>query len=76
MVTTPSTPVMQPFRGWLRLQAALSATALFVVWVRSAQLVHSAGGGGAPAPWRSVVATQSAFWLGWSVWAGALVPLV
>jgi LytS/YehU family sensor histidine kinase len=32
--------------------------------------------GDAFAAWRPVVATQAAFWLGWSLWAGALVPLV
>ncbi len=65
-----------PLRGWLRLQLALSATALMVVLFRSSQIVHLSRETGAIALWRPILATQTAFWLGWSVWAGVLVPLV
>jgi signal transduction histidine kinase len=62
--------------SWLRLQAALSATALLVVMFRSAQIVHMTADTGATALWRPILATQAAFWLGWSLWAGVLVRLV
>jgi two-component system LytT family sensor kinase len=62
--------------SWLRLQAALSATALLVVMFRSAQIVHTTADTGAIALWRPILATQAAFWLGWSLWAGLLVRLV
>lgn len=62
--------------SWLRLQAALSATALLVVMFRSAQIVHMTADTGAIALWRPILATQAAFWLGWSLWAGLLVRLV
>jgi signal transduction histidine kinase len=58
------------------LQLALSATALMVVLFRSAQIVHLSRETGAIALWRPILTTQAAFWLGWSVWAGVLVPLV
>ena len=47
-----------------------------VVLFRSAQIVHLSTETGAVAMWRPILATQAAFWLGWSVWAGILVPLV
>jgi sensor histidine kinase YesM len=47
-----------------------------VVLFRSAQIVHLARESGAVAMWRPILATQAAFWLSWSVWAGVLVPLV
>ena len=62
--------------SWLRLQLGLSATAFAVVLFRSAQIVHLSHDTGAIAMWRPILATQTAFWLGWSVWAGVLVPLV
>jgi hypothetical protein len=74
-VTIDLTPA-KSFRGWIRLQLALSATALLVVLYRSAQIVHLTRETGATAVWRPILATQAAFWLGWSVWAGVLVPLV
>jgi signal transduction histidine kinase len=70
------TTVDRPFRSWLRLQAALSATALIVVLSRSMQIMHATHDTGAIALWGPILATQGAFWLGWSLWAGALVPLV
>jgi len=70
------TQVERPFRSWLRLQAALSATALIVVLSRSMQIMHATHDSGAIALWGPILATQGAFWLGWSLWAGALVPLV
>ena len=70
------TQVERPFRSWLRLQAALSATALIVVLSRSMQIMHATQDTGAIALWGPILATQGAFWLGWSLWAGALVPLV
>ena len=66
----------KPFRGWIRLQLALSATALMVVVFRSAQIVNLTRDSGAIALWRPILATQAAFWLGWSIWAGVLIPLV
>lgn len=63
-------------RGWLRLQLALSAVALAVVLVRSAQIVRMSGTPGTVVLWKPVIATQAAFWIAWSLWAGALVPLV
>ena len=62
--------------GWLRLQLALSGTAFMVVLFRSSQIMHLAHETGAQALWRPVLTTQAAFWLGWSLWAGALIPLV
>ena len=47
-----------------------------VVLFRSSQIVHLTRETGAIALWRPILATQAAFWLGWSVWAGVLVPLV
>ena len=47
-----------------------------VVLFRSAQIVHLTRETGAIALWRPILATQAAFWLGWSIWAGVLVPLV
>jgi sensor histidine kinase YesM len=75
-VTINATPTVHPLRGWIRLQLALSATALMVVMFRSAQIVHLSTETGAVAMWRPILTTQAAFWLGWSVWAGILVPLV
>jgi hypothetical protein len=74
----PATPARSDGHvwSWLRLQLALSATALMVVLFRSAQSVHLSRETGAIALWRPILATQAAFWLGWSVWAGVLVPLV
>jgi hypothetical protein len=43
---------------------------------RSAQIVHMTADTGAIALWRPILATQAAFWLGWSLWAGLLVRLV
>jgi hypothetical protein len=54
----------------------LSGTALVVVMSRSAQIVHTTAETGAIAMWRPILATQGAFWLGWSLWAGLLVPIV
>jgi signal transduction histidine kinase len=71
-----SKPRGHPTWGWLRLQIALSATAGMVVLFRSAQIVHLTRETGAIALWRPILATQAAFWLGWSIWAGVLVPLV
>jgi signal transduction histidine kinase len=62
--------------SWLRLQLALSATALLVVLFRSSQIVHMTKDTGAIALWGPILATQAGFWLGWSLWAGILVPLV
>ena len=69
-------PTSHPFAGWLRLQLALSATALMVVLFRSAQIVRLSADTGAVALWGPILATQAAFWLGWSIWAGILVRLV
>ncbi|HUQ83286.1 MAG TPA: histidine kinase [Gemmatimonadaceae bacterium] len=78
VTATPAarSPSERPFLSWLRLQAALSATALLVVLSRSAQIAHATSDTGAVALWRPILATQAAFWLGWSLWAGLLVPLV
>jgi signal transduction histidine kinase len=64
------------FRGWLRLQLALSATALLVVIIRSVQIARVTGDTGAIALWRPILATQAAFWIAWSLWAGLLIHLV
>ena len=64
------------FWSWLRLQAVLSGTALIVVLSRSAQIIHATHDTGAIAAWRPILATQAAFWLGWSLWAGLLVRIV
>jgi two-component system, LytTR family, sensor kinase len=72
----PPPPSARHRSSWLRLQLALSATALMVVLFRSAQIVHMTRDTGAIAMWRPILATQTAFWLGWSVWAGVLIPLV
>jgi hypothetical protein len=73
---TTRAPVHSSLWSWVRLQAALSAVALMVVMFRSAQIVHLTRESGATAAWRPILATQAAFWLSWSVWAGVLVPLV
>ena len=62
--------------GWLRLQTALSTMALVVVLVRSAQIARVSNDTGAIALWRPILATQAAYWISWSLWAGALVPIV
>jgi signal transduction histidine kinase len=64
------------FWSWLRLQAVLSGTALIVVLSRSTQIMHATHDTGAVAMWGPILATQGAFWLGWSLWAGLLVPIV
>jgi hypothetical protein len=46
------------------------------VLFRSSQIVHATKETGAVALWRPILATQAGFWLGWSLWAGVLVPLV
>ena len=58
--------------GWLRLQIALSATALVVVLVRSGQIMRMSAETGAVALWRPIIATQAGFWIGWSLWTGVL----
>lgn len=62
--------------AWVRLQAALSAVAMVVFAVRSVQTMQMMTSVGAPMPWSRVLITQGAFWIAWSLWAGALVPLV
>ena len=64
------------FWSWLRLQSVLSGTALIVVLSRSAQIMHATHDTGAIAMWAPILATQGAFWLGWSLWAGLLVPIM
>jgi signal transduction histidine kinase len=64
------------FRAWIRLQAVLSAVALLVFAVRTLQTIDLMSAAGAPLPWSTVVITQGAFWIAWSLWAGALIPLV
>ena len=61
---------------WIRLQLALSGLALLVVLVRSGQLAHAAGTPGVHVVWGPILATQAAFWITWSVWAGAVVAIV
>jgi hypothetical protein len=77
-MTSTSAPAgaVQRIPEWLRLQAALSATALVVVVLRSAQLVRLSNETGTAVPWSVIAATQAAFWIGWSLWAGALVPIM
>jgi signal transduction histidine kinase len=62
--------------GWLRVQAALSTMALVVVLVRSAQIARVSNDTGAIALWRPILTTQAAYWISWSLWAGALVPVI
>jgi LytS/YehU family sensor histidine kinase len=38
--------------------------------------MHATHDTGAVAMWGPILATQGAFWLGWSLWAGLLVPIV
>ena len=40
------------------------------------QIMHATHETGAVAMWQPILATQGAFWLGWSLWAGVLVPIV
>jgi hypothetical protein len=47
-----------------------------VVVFRSGQIIHTTRDTGAIAAWRPILATQTAFWLGWSVWAGVLIAIV
>jgi hypothetical protein len=54
----------------------LSATALVVVFVRTAQIASLGGQPNTFVLWRPILATQAAFWITWSLWAGALVALV
>ena len=61
---------------WIQLQLALSGLALLVVLVRSGQLAHAAGTPGVHVVWGPILATQAAFWITWSVWAGAVVAMV
>ena len=62
--------------GWLRFQAALSAMALVVVLVRSAQIARTTAQTGAIALWRPILLTQAAYWVSWSLWAGLLLWIV
>jgi two-component sensor histidine kinase len=66
----------QGFQAWLRLQAVLSATALVVFAARAIQTSNLMASVGAPIPWSTVLVTQGAFWIAWSLWAGAAVLLV
>ena len=50
--------------------------ALVVVLVRSAQIARVSNTTGAIALWRPILTTQAAYWISWSLWAGALVPIV
>jgi two-component system, LytTR family, sensor kinase len=63
-------------KTWLRLQAALSATALVVVLVRTVQVARLSGQPDTFVMWGPILATQAAFWITWSLWAGVLVTLV
>jgi hypothetical protein len=58
------------------VQAALSTMALVVVLVRSAQIARVSNDTGAIALWRPILTTQAAYWISWSLWAGALVPVI
>jgi two-component system, LytTR family, sensor kinase len=64
------------WKTWLKLQAALSATALVVVLVRTTQIARLTGQPNTLETWGPILATQAAFWITWSLWAGVLVTLV
>lgn len=68
--------MMRGYVSWLRLQVALSAVAFAVFAVRAIEILNLMSSAGAPLPWQTVAITQGAFWLAWSLWAGALIPLV
>jgi two-component sensor histidine kinase len=72
-------PIAEPesgLRSWLGLTAVLSAIAFVVFAVRAAQTFEIMAAVNAPVPWRTVILTQGAFWVAWSLWVLALVPLV
>lgn len=54
----------------------LSATALVVFALRTIQAFEYNSALNAPLPWFTVVVTQGAYWVAWSIWSIALVPLV
>jgi signal transduction histidine kinase len=63
-------------KSWLKLQAALSAVALVVVVARSTQVARLSAVPSTFDAWWPIVASQAAFWITWSLWAGVLVSLV
>jgi two-component system LytT family sensor kinase len=65
-----------PVEGSLRLQAMLMGIALTVLTIRSAEWGTLMSEGEGPAPWGKLLLTEGAIWLGWSLWASAVIPLV
>jgi len=60
---------------WPGLLALLSGIALAVVAVRTVELADAmalAGG----VPWGRLLPTQGAIWLGWTLWAALMIPLM
>lgn len=61
---------------WLRLQLMLSGVALAVVAVRTAEMAQVLSVASGRPPWGRLLATESAIWLGWAIWAGAMIPVM
>ncbi len=62
----------QPFS----LYFILSATALVVFALRTIQAFEFNAALDPPLPWFTVVETQGAYWIAWSIWSIVLVPVV
>ncbi|MES2304618.1 MAG: histidine kinase [Gemmatimonadota bacterium] len=67
---------IEPLEGSLRLQAMLMGLALTVLTIRSAEWGALMSPGETPVPWGKLFVTEVAIWLGWSLWAGLVIPLV
>ncbi|MEO5798354.1 MAG: histidine kinase [Gemmatimonadales bacterium] len=65
----------EPTGGSLRLQAMLMGVALTVITIRSAEWGALMTSGAGAAPWGPLALTQGAIWVGWSIWAGVMIPL-
>jgi two-component system LytT family sensor kinase len=65
-----------PRESTLGLLVILSGIALAAFAVRTAAMAQAMASTGAPMPWRLVLATETANWIGWTLWAILLVPVV
>lgn len=71
MKTTPLEPQLR-----IRLHLMLSGIALAVAAVRTVEMAQVLGISGQSPAWTRILAIEAFIWLGWNLWAWALVPLM
>jgi len=64
------------FPAWLRLQLLLNGIVLAVAAIRTVEMAQIMGLSRRSAEWSSLLAVEAAIWLGWTIWAAAITPLL